>query len=178
MQTGFDNSVASPGFDYIDQIWAYNVTSDTWRNASASGGPSPRQGASAVHIGSKVWIYGGMGTATFGEPYLNTSLIILRYVKRLLFCVCLIFPIASFLFVLKDSLVSKFRISLPMILPPCLGQRLLPQTLRAASVTMQLWRMLLVKCGCLAATTQASHRCHGPSGPSAMAKVFAKFVDA
>ncbi|CAK9033729.1 Actin-fragmin kinase (AFK) [Durusdinium trenchii] len=59
---GLDTSVASPPFDYIDQIWAYNLSSDEWRNVSAvasGAAPSPRSECSAVYIGTNVWIYGG-----------------------------------------------------------------------------------------------------------------------
>ena len=45
-----------------DQIWAYNLSSDEWRNVSAvasGAAPSPRSECSAVYIGTNVWIYGG-----------------------------------------------------------------------------------------------------------------------
>jgi hypothetical protein len=59
--------VASPSFDYINQIWAYNVTSDTWRNASASGAPTERSEASMVVVGSTLLIYGGDGPSYSGD---------------------------------------------------------------------------------------------------------------
>lgn len=66
---GFDNSVASPSFDYINQIWAYNVTSDTWRNASAAGAPTERWEASMVVVGSTLLIYGGDGPSYSGDLF-------------------------------------------------------------------------------------------------------------
>ena len=68
---GFDNSVASPGFDYTNQIWAYNVTSDTWRNASAAGAPTERSEASMVASGGTLLIYGGDGPSYSGETLMG-----------------------------------------------------------------------------------------------------------
>ncbi|CAJ1446839.1 unnamed protein product [Effrenium voratum] len=48
------------GFDYIKDVWAYNTQNDTWRNASAAGGPSARQAAQAAFGQKKVWIFGGL----------------------------------------------------------------------------------------------------------------------
>ncbi|CAE7191254.1 unnamed protein product [Symbiodinium microadriaticum] len=56
-------------FDYIGEIWAYGTLTDSWRNASAPGGPSPRQAASAVFAERKVWIFGGGAPSALDDFY-------------------------------------------------------------------------------------------------------------
>lgn len=69
---GFDN-VNPVSFIENNEMWAYDVTNDAWRNASATDGPTIRQSSSAVFIGNKVYIYGGMGPDYAGEPWLSTA---------------------------------------------------------------------------------------------------------
>lgn len=64
---GIDTTVTSPPFEVTDQVWAYNLTTDSWRKSSSGGGPSPRQDSSAVFVAQKLYVFGGLDGANTNQ---------------------------------------------------------------------------------------------------------------
>ncbi|MBA2320797.1 MAG: hypothetical protein H0V89_06545 [Deltaproteobacteria bacterium] len=57
----------SGSYTLFDDLWAFDLTTDTWTALDAPGGPSARSNHEAVVLGSTLWLYGGNASVDGGS---------------------------------------------------------------------------------------------------------------